>query len=107
LCDRCKVLVEKIVIHAANGAYLLVGQLTPIETPLDPGPLVMGRRALIGSAIGGLPETEEVLDFCAGHGIACDIEMLDIRNIGEAYERMKRGDVRYRFVIDIETIRDS
>jgi len=87
-----------------DGAYLLVGQLTPIHPALDAGQMIFGRRALIGSLIGGLPETQEVLDFCAENDISCDVEMLDIRDINHAYERMKRGDVRYRFVIDMKTL---
>lgn len=87
-----------------DGTYIVVGQMTPIEMPLDPAQLVMGRRSLMGSLIGGLPETQEVLDFAAEHGITCDIEMLDIKDINEAYERMKRSNVRYRFVIDMKTI---
>lgn len=87
-----------------DGKYLLVGQLTPINPPLDASKLIFGRRSLMGSVIGGLPETQEVLDFCAEHDIACDIEMLDIKKIGEAYERMQKGDVRYRFVIDMATL---
>lgn len=63
------------------------------------------RRVLAGSLIGGMPETQEVLDFCAEHDITCDVEMLDIRNINAAYERMKKGDVKYRFVIDMATLR--
>ena len=59
----------------------------------------------MGSAIGGMPETQELLDFCAEHGISCDVEMLDINTIGAAYERMKRNDVRCRFVIDMATIK--
>ncbi len=59
----------------------------------------------MGSLIGGIQETQEVLDFCAEHGISCDVEMLDIKNINEAYERMKRGDVRYRFVIDMASLK--
>ncbi len=89
---------------ALDGTYILVGQLTPIIPPLEAMPLLFGRRALMGSLIGGLPETQEMLDFCAEKGVSCDIEMLDIRNIGQAYERMKRSDVRYRFVIDMKTI---
>ena len=87
-----------------DGVYLLVGQLTPFEPTLEAMPLIMGRRAIVGSLIGGIPETQEVLDFCAEHDISCDVEMLDIKNINEAYERMKRGDVRYRFVIDMKTL---
>ena len=67
----------------------------------------MGRRSILGSVIGGIQETQEVLDFCAEKGINCEIEMLDMCNIGEAYERMKRSDVRYRFVIDMATLRQG
>ncbi|MCK8515059.1 NAD(P)-dependent alcohol dehydrogenase [Methylonatrum kenyense] len=88
-----------------DGTHILVGLLDPVEPPLAAGALVMKRRVLAGSLIGGMPETQEVLDFCAEHGISCDVEMLDIRNINGAYERMKKGDVRYRFVIDMATLR--
>ncbi len=87
-----------------NGTHILVGLLEPIEPPIHAGQLVGKRRVIAGSLIGGMPETQEVLDFCAEHGITCDIEMLDIRNINQAYERMKRGDVKYRFVIDMATL---
>jgi alcohol dehydrogenase (NADP+) len=92
---------------AVDGTYLLVGQLTPLQPPVDAMQLIFGRRAILGSVIGGTPETQEMLDFCAEHGIACDIEMLDIRTIADAYERMKRSDVRYRFVIDMATLKDG
>lgn len=88
-----------------DGTLILVGMPEPMVPPVDAGPLVFGRRKLAGSLIGGLPETQEMLDFCARHGIACEIEMLDIRNLNEAYQRMQRGDVRYRFVIDMATLR--
>jgi alcohol dehydrogenase (NADP+) len=88
-----------------DGTLILVGLLEPIEPALQAFPIVLGRRRIAGSLIGGLPETQEMLDFCAEHGIACDIEMLDIRNINEAYERMQRSDVRYRFVIDLATLK--
>lgn len=90
-----------------NGIHILVGQPEPIEPPLDAGAMVFRRLAVAGSLIGGLPETQEVLDFCAEHGIACDVEMLEIHNVNEAYERMKRGDVRYRFVIDMKSLKDG
>lgn len=88
-----------------DGTHIMVGMPEPVDPPVDGGALIFGRRKLVGSLIGGLPETQEMLDFCAEHGIACDIEMLDIRNINEAYERMQRGDVRYRFVIDMATLK--
>lgn len=90
-----------------DGVYLLVGQLTPLNPPVDATQLIMGRRSLVGSVIGGMPETQEVLDFSAKHDIACDVEMLDINDINHAYERMKKGDVRYRFVIDMATLKNA
>jgi len=90
-----------------DGTHIVVGLLEPVEPPLQAAALVARRRVLAGSLIGGMPETQEVLDFCADHGIACDIEMLDIRNVNEAYERVQRGDVRYRFVIDMATLKQG
>ena len=92
---------------ALNGTLCLVGLLEPIEPPVQSGAVVMGRRAISGSAIGGIAETQEMLDYCAEHGIAADIEMIDIQNINEAYGRMLRSDVRYRFVIDIASLKKS
>jgi uncharacterized zinc-type alcohol dehydrogenase-like protein len=88
-----------------DGVHILVGLIEPVEPPLHAANLVMKRRVLAGSLIGGIAETQEVLDFCAEHGISCDIEMLDIRNINQAYERMIAGDVKYRFVIDMATLK--
>ena len=90
-----------------DGTHILVGMIEPIEPTVHSRNLISKRRVLTGSLIGGMPETQEVLDFCAEHDIACDIEMLDIRNINEAYERMKRGDVKYRFVIDMQSLKDA
>ncbi|HKL54113.1 MAG TPA: NAD(P)-dependent alcohol dehydrogenase [Wenzhouxiangellaceae bacterium] len=88
-----------------SGTLILVGLLEPVEPPLDAGAVVFRRKSVAGSLIGGLPETQAMLDFCAEHNIVCDIEMLDIRNINEAYARMQKSDVRYRFVIDMNTLR--
>ena len=90
-----------------DGTMCMVGLIEPLKEPLHIGGLIGRRRVLAGSLIGGMPETQEVLDFCAEHGIAPDIEMLDIANINEAYERMKKGDVKYRFVIDIASLRSD
>ncbi len=87
-----------------DGVHILVGLIEPIDPALHAANLVMKRRVLAGSLIGGVAETQEVLNFCAEHGIRCDIEMLDIRNINQAYERMIAGDVKYRFVIDMATL---
>jgi len=88
-----------------DGMLILVGLLEPIVPPVHAMALVSRRRTIAGSLIGGVPETQEMLDFCAERGIACDIEMLDIRNLNAAYERVQKGDVKYRFVIDMATIR--
>jgi len=85
------------------------GNLTLIGAPEKPlpvaaFPLLMRRRSLSGSLIGGLPETQEMLDFCGKHNIACDIEMIRMDEINVAYERMLKSDVKYRFVIDMATL---
>ena len=92
---------------ATDGTVILLGLLEPILPPLSASALVFRRRIIAGSLIGGLPETQEMLDFCATHGIACDIELTDIQSVNEAFERMRRGDVRYRFVIDMASLRRS
>jgi uncharacterized zinc-type alcohol dehydrogenase-like protein len=66
--------------------------------------LIVPRRQLAGSLIGGIAETQEMLDFCADRGIACDIELIKIDQINEAYERMLKSDVKYRFVIDMASL---
>jgi uncharacterized zinc-type alcohol dehydrogenase-like protein len=87
-----------------DGAMVLVGAPpTPHPSP-SVFNLVMGRRSLAGSLIGGIPETQEMLDFCAQHGIVSDIELIPIQRINEAYERMLKSDVRYRFVIDMASL---
>jgi uncharacterized zinc-type alcohol dehydrogenase-like protein len=86
-----------------DGVLALVG--IPAEMiPVDAFRLVVPRRQLAGSLIGGIAETQEMLDFCAEHGIACDIERIAIDEINQAYERMLRNDVRYRFVIDMASL---
>ena len=86
-----------------NGTHICVG--VPSEaTPIAAFSLLGGRKSLAGSGIGGIAETQEMLDFCAEHNIVADIEMIDIKDISTAYERMLKGDVRYRFVIDIATL---
>lgn len=88
-----------------DGTLTLVGApATPHDSP-EVFNLIMKRRAIAGSMIGGIPETQEMLDFCAEHGIVADIELIRADQINEAYERMLRGDVKYRFVIDNATLR--
>jgi uncharacterized zinc-type alcohol dehydrogenase-like protein len=86
-----------------GGTMVLLG-VPDQPAPVAAGALIMRRRKLVGSLIGGIRETQEMLDFCAAHGIASDVEVIDIANINEAYERMLKGDVRYRFVIDTASL---
>jgi uncharacterized zinc-type alcohol dehydrogenase-like protein len=99
--------------HNLNAYLDLVkrdGTLTLVGAPGSPLPvaafsLLFRRRQLAGSIIGGIRQTQEMLDFCAEHGIAADVEVIGIQRINEAYERLLRGDVKYRFVIDIASLR--
>jgi uncharacterized zinc-type alcohol dehydrogenase-like protein len=86
-----------------NGVQICVGAPpTPVE--MLGFNLIMNRRSIAGSGIGGLPETQEMLDYCAEHNIVSDIELINIKDINTSYERMLKGDVRYRFVIDMATL---
>ena len=99
--------------HDLN-AYLALlkrnGTLTLVGAPEKPLPiaafnLLLGRHRLAGSAIGGIRETQEMLDFCAEHGITSDIERIPIQQINQAYDRLLKGDVKYRFVIDMASLK--
>ncbi len=86
------------------------GTLTQVGAPADPLPvqvfnLIFGRRQFAGSLIGGIRETQEMLDFCGKHNITCDIELIPIQKINEAYERLLKNDVKYRFVIDMASLK--
>jgi uncharacterized zinc-type alcohol dehydrogenase-like protein len=87
-----------------DGVMVLVGALTPLD-PIVGGNLIMARRSVAGSAIGGMPETQEMIDFCAEHGIVSDVEMIRVEDINEAYARLLKNDVRYRFVIDMASLK--
>ena len=93
-----------LVLLKRDGAMVLVG--APATPHPSPGVfnLITRRRTLAGSIIGGIPETQEMLDFCAEHGIVADIELIRADEINGAYERMRKGDVKYRFVIDNATL---
>jgi uncharacterized zinc-type alcohol dehydrogenase-like protein len=86
-----------------DGVMTLVG-VPPEDTRISAVNLIMPRRELTVSLIGGIPETQEMLDFCAERGITCDIEMIKIAQINEAYERMLKSDVKFRFVIDMTSL---
>lgn len=87
-----------------DGTMVLVGvPASPHQSP-SVGNLVFGRRSLAGSLIGGIRETQEMLDFCQRYGLTADIETIPIQEIETAYDRMVKGDVKYRFVIDMATL---
>jgi uncharacterized zinc-type alcohol dehydrogenase-like protein len=86
-----------------DGSMVIVG-LPEKDIPVGAFSLTGGRRSLAGSQIGGIHETQEMLDFCDAHGVACDIEVVPIQKVNEAYERVLKSDVRYRFVIDMATL---
>jgi len=87
-----------------DGTMILVGA-PDRPTPLEPFPLIMHRRRIAGSVIGGIRETQAMLDFCAEHRIESDVEVIPIQQVNEAYERVLKGDVRFRFVIDLASLK--
>lgn len=87
-----------------DGTLVFVGLLGDITPVLSTLPLIMGRRSVTGSAIGGIKETQEMLDFCGEHGIVSDVEMIKMPQINDAYERMIKSDVKYRFVIEMDSL---
>jgi alcohol dehydrogenase (NADP+) len=99
--------------HDINAYFVLLkrdGNLTQVGVPADPlsvdvGSLIFGRRSFSGSLIGGIKETQEMLDFCGKHNITSDIELIAIDHINEAYDRLEKSDVKYRFVIDMATLK--
>lgn len=87
-----------------NGTLVLVGYIGKMDEALFTPPMIMGRRSVAGSVIGGIAETQEMLDFCGEHNIVSEIELIKMQDINEAYERMLKSDVRYRFVIDMKSL---
>jgi uncharacterized zinc-type alcohol dehydrogenase-like protein len=88
------------------------GNMNMVGAPEKPLPvavfgLIMGRRSFSGSPIGGLAETQEMLDFCGGHNITSDVEVIPIQKINEAYERLLKSDVKYRFSIDMASLKSE
>jgi uncharacterized zinc-type alcohol dehydrogenase-like protein len=88
------------------------GNLTLVGAPEKPLAvssfgLILGRRSISGSNIGGIPETQEMLDFCGAHGITADVEVIPIQKVNEAYERLVKSDVKYRFSIDMASLRSE
>ena len=93
-----------IALLKVDGSFVVVG-LPEKPVPVAVFSLTSGRRSLAGSNIGGIRETQEMLDFCAQHQVACDIEVIPIEKVNEAYERVLKSDVRYRFVIDMASLK--
>jgi uncharacterized zinc-type alcohol dehydrogenase-like protein len=86
-----------------NGTMVCVG-VPPVPATIPAMNLIFGRKSFAGSLIGGISETQEMLDYCAEHNIVSEVEVIAMKDINEAYERMLKGDVRYRFVIDMATL---
>lgn len=89
-----------------DSTMVLVGAIEPLD-PMHGGRVIMGRKRVAGSLIGGIKETQEMLDFCGEHDIVSDIEMIDMQEINKAYERMLKSDVKYRFVIDMKSLKNN
>jgi uncharacterized zinc-type alcohol dehydrogenase-like protein len=87
-----------------GGTPVLVGYLGPLDPFLNSVPMIMGRKSVAGSLIGGIAETQEMLDFCSANNIVSEIEIIKMQDINEAYERMLKSDVKYRFVIDMTSL---
>jgi uncharacterized zinc-type alcohol dehydrogenase-like protein len=90
-----------------GGTLVLLGLIGPIEPAIHSALLLGGRKSLAGSAIGGIAETQDMLDFCAARSVNCDVEMIAMQDINAAYERLLRADVRYRFVVDLASLRGA
>ena len=88
-----------------DGTLVLVGYLGGLEPILNTVPLILGRKSIAGSLIGGIAETQEMLDFCGEHNIVSEIELIKMQDINEAYDRMVKSDVKYRFVIDMASLK--
>ena len=87
-----------------NGTLVLVGYLGPLDPIVNTAPMVLKRKSIAGSLIGGIAETQEMLNFCGEHNIVSEIELIKIQEINEAYERILKSDVKYRFVIDMGSL---
>ncbi len=89
-----------------NGTLVLVGLIGSFESEVSTKPMIYKRRSVAGSLIGGIKETQELLDFCGEKNIVSDVEVIKIQDINEAYERMLKSDVKYRFVIDMASLKN-
>ncbi len=96
-----------VTLLKRDGALVTVGLLGPYKSPLDNMEVAMHRRSVAGSLIGSINETQEVLDFCAEHSIGPEVELIPIQDVNKAYDRMMDEEVRYRFVIDMQSLKDE
>lgn len=87
-----------------DGTMVIVGCLEPLP-PIVGAPLILGRKTIAGSVIGGIKETQDMLNFCGKHGIVSEVEIIDMDYVNKAYDRMLKSDVKYRFVIDMATLK--
>ena len=114
--NSCHFILDTVAAQHDINAYLVLlkrdGTLTQVGVPSEPlsvqvGSLIFGRRNFSGSLIGGLKETQEMLDFCGEHNITSDIELIPIQRVNEAYDRLLKSDVKYRFVIDMASLKPT
>jgi uncharacterized zinc-type alcohol dehydrogenase-like protein len=114
LARKFDLIIDTVAAAHDYNAYLgtlnSFGTMVTVGAPPTPSPvaafsLIAGNRGLVGSSIGGMKETQDMLDFCGEHGITADIELIPMQKINEAYERMVKNDVHYRFVIDLASLR--
>ena len=89
-----------------DGSMVVVG-IPEKQVPIGASDLIQGRRSLAGSMVGGIAETQGMLDFCGKHDIVADIEVVPMQNVNQAFERMLKSDVRYRFVIDMASLKNG
>ena len=90
-----------------DGSIVTVGLLGEYKKPLNNMDVASGRLSIAGSLIGGIAETQEVLDFCAKHSIAPEVQIINIQDINDAYKKVLKEDVRYRYVIDMQSLKDE
>ncbi len=98
---------DYVKLAKRNGVITTVGLLGPYKAPLDNQEVAFHRRSVAGSIIGSIQETQEVLDFCAEHGIAPEVEMIKMQDINDAYDKMLDQEVRFRYVIDMQSLKDA
>jgi uncharacterized zinc-type alcohol dehydrogenase-like protein len=94
-----------VALLKRDGTLVILGAIEPLELGLDVDLLAFRRRSIASSLIGSIEETKEIIDFCAKNNIVADVEVIPIQKINEAYERMRKGDVKYRFVIDMASLK--